>query len=110
MISPAEPKSLLSERKGAYHPITHMHTTCTFFRVDSTPEFFLKSSPMNPTFPNYGSWLCYVSTIGIVHTMSGGASGDLRIQNHLQRKLGYDESEDSLMIKNSCIKEKMMPI
>jgi hypothetical protein len=74
MISPAEPKSLLSERKGAYHPIIHMHTTCTFFRVDSSPEFFLKSSAMNSTLPNYGSWLCYVSTIEIVHTVSAGTS------------------------------------
>ena len=76
----------------------------------SSLEFFFKSSPINPTFPNYGSWLWHISTIGIVHTMSAGTSWDLRIWNHLQRKLGYDESEDNLMVKNSCIKEKMMSI
>ena len=110
MISTADPNFPLSERKGAYHPITHMHTTYTFFRVDSSPEFFLKSSPMNPTFLNYRLWLSQVSTIAIVHTMSAGTSRDLKIQNHLQRELGYNESKGNLMVKNSCIKEKMMPI
>ena len=76
----------------------------------SSPEFFLKSSPMNPTFLNYRLWLSQVSTIAIVHTMSAGTSRDLKIQNHLQRELGYNESKGNLMVKTSCIKEKMMPI
>ena len=104
------PTFLFLQRKGLIIP----SSTCTHpihpSEWTASLEFFLKSSPMNPTFPNYGLWLWHVSTIAIGHTMSAGTSWDLRVQNHLQRKLGYNESEDDVMVKNSCIKEKMMPI
>ena len=55
------------------------------------------------SFPNYGSWLSHISTIGIMHTINAGISRDLRTQNHLQRKLGCKDCEDNRAGNNSFV-------
>jgi hypothetical protein len=37
MVSPPDPNFPLSAKKGVYHPIIHMHTSYTSFRVDLKP-------------------------------------------------------------------------
>lgn len=99
-------------KEGAYHSHhPHAHILYILQSRSQKPKFFLQVFYLESYFfLNYRWWLWQVSTIAIVHTTSAGTSQDLKIQNHLQRELGYNESEDNLMVKNSCIKEKMMPI